>query len=134
MSRLLGPLVCSMVTAAAIGTATAAKPEQIGWDCWHSANGQQKGAQVIRLVHEDGMITLLGAEFMEYRILENNEVGLVAVRSYAEEDSATKHLGIDVFVIDKKTLAFRKTNTFVDGAGADNTPRRGKCVVRPPDR
>jgi hypothetical protein len=54
---------------------------------------------------------------------------LVAVRSYAEADGKAKYLGVDVFVIDKKTLAFRKTNTFVDGAGADNTPRLRKCAI-----
>jgi hypothetical protein len=119
----------ALFAGASVAAAVAPKPVE-AWDCWHSASGSKDDAIAIRLVRADGVITIRGAEFIEYAILEDNEVGIVAVRSYADQGDTTKHLGADVVVIDKKTLEFRKTNVFAKGASADNTPRYGKCAVR----
>jgi len=70
-----------------------------------------------------------GAEFIEYTIMEDNDVGIVAVASHAEVGETTKHLGVDVVVIDKATLDFRQGNVFADGARATNKVRRGKCAA-----
>jgi hypothetical protein len=101
----------------------AAAPTR-AWDCWFSADGTQRDATAIRLIQEGRVLMIRGAEFIEYTVMEDNDVGLVAVVSYAEG----KHLGADVLVIDKATLDFRKTNVFTDALGADNGPKRGKCV------
>lgn len=115
--------------AIALGAA-APKPARV-WSCWHSANGAKQDAVAMGLIQEDGVVKIQGAEFMEYAILQDNEVGLVAVISYAEVGDSSKHLGADVLVIDKATQDFTKGNVFVQGAGADNRVRRGKCSLKP---
>ena len=82
------------------------------------------------LIQEDGVVKIEGAEFIEYSVLQDNNVGLVAVKSYAETDSRSKHLGADVLVIDKTNFAFMKGNVFMPGAGADNRVRRGQCILK----
>jgi hypothetical protein len=81
------------------------------------------------LIQEGGVLMLSGAEFLEYTVMQDNELGIVAVISHAEAGETTKHLGVDVVVIDKATLEFRQGNVFADGAGASNTVRRGKCAA-----
>lgn len=122
LSQAAGGVVLAL---AAVAIGAAAPAPKRAWNCWHSADGTNKGAVVIPLIQEGRVLTLRGAEFIEYAILQDNDVGLVAVISYAEG----QHLGADVLVIDKATLDFRKTNVFTDGARADNNPRRGKCVL-----
>jgi hypothetical protein len=43
----------------------AAESKRPSWTCWHSADGLQKGAQVIGLDHDGDVITVHGAAFME---------------------------------------------------------------------
>jgi hypothetical protein len=116
--------LCAALAATSLPT-EAAEPRV--WACWHSADGTPKEAVPMSFIEEDGVLRLRGAAFIEFPILQDNEVGLVAVLSHAEVGGATKHLGADVVVIDKITLDFRKGNVFADGAGADNVVRRGKC-------
>lgn len=82
------------------------------------------------LIQEGKSILIEGAEFISYAVIEDNEVGLVAVITYAEVNESAKHLGADVLVIDKATLDFTKANVFAKGLAADNRVRRGRCVVK----
>ncbi|MDZ4869196.1 MAG: hypothetical protein SGI91_17880 [Alphaproteobacteria bacterium] len=116
----------AMVVFVSIVIGAAAPTPTRAWDCWFSADGTKRDVTVIRLIQEGRVLMIRGAEFIEYTIMEDNDVGLVAVISYAEG----KHLGADVMVIDKATLEFRKTNVFTDALGADNNPKRGKCVQK----
>lgn len=125
MMHLSRATCVAILVLTSIAAGAAAPAPKRAWTCWHSADGTNKGAAVIPLIQEGRVLTLRGAEFIEYVVLQDNDVGLVAVISYAEG----QHLGADVLVIDKATLDFRKTNVFTDGARADNNPRRGKCVL-----
>lgn len=115
--------VAALAFTSIVASAAAPTPSR-AWDCWFSADGTQRDATVIRLIQEGRVLMIRGAEFIEYTVMEDNDVGLVAVVRYADG----KHLGADVMVIDKATLEFRKTNVFTDALGADNNPKRGKCV------
>jgi hypothetical protein len=118
--------VAALAFTSIVAGAAAPTPSR-AWDCWFSADGTQRDATVIRLIQEGRVLMIRGAEFIEYTIMVDNEVGLVAVISYADG----KHLGADVMVIDKATLEFRKTNVFTHALDADNNPKRGKCVRKP---
>lgn len=109
--------------------AASPQPAEV-WSCWHSISGEKDGASPVVLVREGGLIKVRGAEFLEYTILQDNDVGLVAVRGYAENIDASKQLGADVVVIDKKTRAFHKTNVLAENTRADDTPRRGTCELQ----
>ncbi len=121
LSRASG--VAALMFASTVVGAAATTPTR-AWDCWFSSDGTKRDATVIRLIQEGRVLMIRGAEFIEYAIMEDNDVGIVAAVSYADG----KHLGADVMVIDKVTLEFRKTNVFTDAVGADNNPKRGKCV------
>lgn len=125
MFRLFRAASVATFMFASIVVGSAAPAPTHAWNCWFSADGTQRNATVIRLIQEGRVLMIRGAEFIEYTIMEDNDVGLVAVVSHAEG----KHLGADVMVIDKATLDFRKTNVFTDALGADNNPKRGKCVL-----
>jgi hypothetical protein len=127
-AKTVAGIMAFVSLAIALGAA-ASKPERV-WSCWHSATGTKQDAVAMGLIQEDGVVKIQGAEFIEYAILQDNDVGLVAVISYAEAGDTLKHLGADVLVIDAATLDFTKGNVFVQGAGADNRVRRGKCSLR----
>lgn len=103
---------------------------EAAWICAYkplSASGPSD-AVVMQLVRDANVLQIRGAEFIEYQIIEDNDVGSVAVKSYAEASDGAKHLGSDVLVIDKVTMDFRKGNVFVPGARADNGVHAGTCV------
>ena len=120
MRRLLFPLTL-LLAPIVLGAAAHANV----WTCSFAGYGEVKGA--LTLIQDGSDLRLRGAEFMAYHILEDNDVGLVAVRSYAEVGTASKHLGADVMVIDKVTMEFKKGNVFVDATKADNRVRSGTC-------
>lgn len=123
-------LVVGAVAIAGFSVGAAApKPAEV-WSCWHSISGDKDGASPIVLVREGGLIKVRGAEFLEYTIVKDNDVGLIAVRGYAENIDSSKQLGADVVVIDKKTRTFHKTNVLAEDARADDTPRRGTCDLQ----
>jgi hypothetical protein len=95
------------------------------WVCSFEGYGEAKG--VLTLIRDGSVLRIGGAEFIAYDIVQDNEVGIVAVKSYAEVEGDLKHLGADVLVIDKTTMAFRKGNVFAPGIKADNRVRAGTC-------
>ena len=116
----------------AFAAASASSKAGKTWDCVYASYGSSRPAEMtdMSLIQDGSMLKIAGAEFLEYRILEDNDVGIVAVRSYAEVSKTSKHLGADVLVIDKRTMDFRKGNVFVEGARADNTVRNGTCSLK----
>jgi len=120
----------AVIAVAGFSVGAASPKPQETWSCWHSISGDKDGASPIVLVRDGSSVKVRGSEFLEYTILQDNEVGLVAVRGYAENIDSSKRLGADVVVIDKTTRAFRKTNVFTESARADSTPRYGKCEAQ----
>lgn len=121
-------LAVTVGVAASFVLGAAAPKDAAVWSCWHSISGDKEGASYVVLVQgSDGVLRVKDSEFIEYKVLQDNEVGLVAVRGYAQNLDKTKELGADVVVIDKARQTFSKTNV---GGPKDDVPRMGKCELR----
>ena len=64
----------------------------------------------------------------EYDVLDNNAVGLVATRHYAQGDQRHHVVGAYTIAIDKQDRTIVRSNTFTDSD--DAFYRRGDCVER----
>jgi hypothetical protein len=64
----------------------------------------------------------------EYDVLENNALGLVATRHYAEGDQRHRTVGAYTLALDKHDRTMVRSSTFTDSD--DPGFRRGDCVER----
>jgi hypothetical protein len=99
------------------------------WTCAYPGYGDRE--PVIVTFEQQG--NRLKAGFEDYVILIDNDVGLVAARSFSyvekeDEYAPGLNLGAFVILIDKKTMRFRRGNVLMgdpDGAAAYGKCKRG---------
>ena len=102
------------------------------WICGYSGFGQGAGQVLRELLQRDGFLYNYKTD-SRYQILQDNKVGLVAVRSRAILSPIGLHLGANIIVINKDTgdlltgpFAFGLDETLPNVAH-----RQGKCTQRP---
>ena len=124
-SKLLEIIVCS---ASFIFCTSALAAES--WTCsYKSYTGDDLVIARIevgagRVIWSSPIRGLPGAMIMDYKLLENNDTGLVASYPIIDED-----VGAFTIVIDKRSGIFTRTNTFTNES--DTGYRRGTCIRNP---
>lgn len=108
------------------GTTLAGAREPV-WTCAYPGFS---GDTVIVTFAQQGNVLKEGVD--KYVILENNDVGIVAARSfsYVEEEGGYApgvNLGAFVIVIDKTTMRFRRGNVLIGDTEAASS--NGECKV-----
>jgi len=98
------------------------------WVCSYNGFGPDNKVVIVDfLIDRDYLIGSFGQRF---KILENNEVGLVAAWSIAtiEENRNDPSLGAMIISINKKTGEFRRSNALF--SSQDSAVRYGRCVLK----
>ena len=114
----------------AIVTAPAVEARAETWACAYAGFGVNED-QSVEVLYDiaNGKVrehsTTLNAD---YDILDNNDVGLVAVRHYATGDGRHRTVGTYTIALDKRDRTIVRSNTFTDSD--DPVFRRGACVER----
>lgn len=65
----------------------------------------------------------------QYKILQNNTIGLVAIREYSEigPDKSTPTIGLYGIIIDRKKGSYQRFGAFY---GSEPTATHGSCVIQ----
>ena len=123
---LAAPLAASWALALSASPAAAAEV----WLCSYPGFGVN-GDESISVEYEiaDGKVRERSQTLnAQYDILENNDVGLVGARHYAQGDQRHQTVGAYTIALDKRDHTIVRTNTFTDTD--DPAFRRGACVQR----
>ncbi len=120
--------ILAVVGALAAAVPGAARAET--WACAYSGFGVNED-QSVEVLYDvaNGRVREHSATLnADYDILDNNDLGLVAVRHYATGDARHRTIGAYTIALDKRDRTIVRTNTFTDSD--DPVFRRGNCVER----
>jgi hypothetical protein len=126
ISRTALLLACSILGFAVPSIAA----DQQRWTCTWPGFSADRAPVIVRFSRDQN--DLVESDFgLHYRILQDNDFGLIAVWSIAEIEHghAEPSIGTMTLVINKKSGALVRANALLDEPDAVNQPTHGRCIA-----